>query len=131
MITGIGHLAFRVADMDASIDFYCSKLGFTDAFELKNDKGQPWIRYIKVAQGQFIELFYGGSGSTDEGSYAHLCLLVDDIELTAGQLVQRGVVLDRPVSRGKDGNRQCWVRDPDGNRIEFIQIASDSLQSKS
>lgn len=132
MITGIGHAAYFVADMDQALAFYCGKLGFTEAFELRHpETGAPWIRYIKVAPGQFIELFYDRTGENASGSYSHLCLTVDDIQEAAARLREKGVPLDTPPNRGGDGNWQCWTHDPDGNRIEFMQIMPDSLQSRS
>ena len=42
MITGIGHAAYFVSDMEAALEFYCGKLGFADAFELKHpETGAP------------------------------------------------------------------------------------------
>jgi len=41
-----------------------------------------------------------------------------------------GVVIDRPIKEGKDGNLQAWIVDPDGNRIELMQIMPNSLQAK-
>ncbi|HIT00042.1 MAG TPA: VOC family protein [Candidatus Faecaligallichristensenella faecipullorum] len=131
MITGIGHAAYFASDMEAALEFYCGKLGFADAFELKHpETGAPWIRYIKVAPGQFIELFYGRQEENPGGSYSHLCLKVDDIQAIAAQMREKGAPLDNPPSQGSDGNWQCWTHDPDGNRIEFMQIMPDSLQSQ-
>ena len=62
MITSLAHVAFHVTDMQKSLDFYCGVLGLTKAFELHDDEGQPWIVYLKVCKGQFIELFYNGEG---------------------------------------------------------------------
>lgn len=129
MITGIAHLAFNVSDMEKSIDFYCNKLGFTDAFELRDKDDNPWIRYIKVADGQFIELFYTKGTALEGQSYAHLCLQVDDIHEIAARMEKMNVTLDVKVQQGSDKNYQCWVRDPDGNRIEFMMIGEDSPQS--
>ena len=132
MIKGIGHVAFGVADMEKSLNFYCGALGLTKAFEMTKDDGKPWIVYIKVADGQFIELFYGGVGVTEHRvSYSHTCIEVDDIYEIAERVKAKGIVLDVEVNRGKDTNYQCWVRDPDGNRIEFMQLSSESPQSKS
>ena len=44
--------------------------------------------------------------------------------------MKRGGALDRPIKLGADGNYQCWVVDPDGNRIEFMQITSESPHAK-
>lgn len=130
MIKRIGHIALRTADMDKALHFYCDILGFQRAFELKDDKGNPWIEYIKVCEGQFIELFYGGVNKPhpvqQQIGYNHLCLEVDDIHAIAAHLKANGIILDVEPKRGKDRNYQCWAKDPDGNRIEFMQLEPDS-----
>jgi lactoylglutathione lyase len=45
-------------------------------------------------------------------------------------LAERGVPLFRPLKRGADGNRQAWIEDPDGNRIELMEMAPDGLQAR-
>lgn len=135
MIKGIGHLAFTVKDMEKSLYFYCDILGLKKAFAIQDDMGNPWIEYIKVAPGQFIELFYGGSeGGPEqpkETGYSHLCLEVEDIHGITHRIKEMGLSLDSEPRQGKDGNYQCWVRDPDGNRIEFMQLHPDSPQRRS
>ncbi len=130
MIRRLGHLALRVKDMERSLDFYCDKLGLQRAFNLDSPSGEPWIVYIKVAEGQFIELFYGGTRQPEttqsDIGFNHLCLEVDDLHATAAHLKQQGVELDVEPKKGMDHNWQCWVRDPDGNRIEFMQLAPES-----
>ncbi len=56
MITGIGHAAFRVTSLQRALDFYCNKLGFSEAFRLEQEgQPSPWIVYIQIAPGSFIE----------------------------------------------------------------------------
>ena len=130
MIRRLGHLALRVADMEKALDFYCAKLGLKRAFNLDSPSGEPWIVYLKVAEGQFIELFYGGTEpvllTQSSIGFNHLCLEVADIQETAERMRQQGVRLDVEPKRGMDHNWQCWVRDPDGNRIEFMQLMPES-----
>jgi len=130
MIKGIGHAAFYVSDMDKSLNFYCKILGFSLAFEMKDDEGRPWINYLKIKEGQFIELFYGDPIQVKGQSYSHLCLVVDDINKIALRIKDCGIELDIEPKQGKDSNWQCWVRDPDGNRIEFMQMDEESPQMK-
>ncbi len=127
----ISHLAFDVSDMEKSLDFYCGKLGFEKAFSLNDENGNPWIEYIKVCTGQFIELFYGGKKENPKSAYSHLCLQVEDIYEIQERMEAMGVQIDVPVKQGKDKNMQCWVHDPDGNRIEFMQIMPQSPQYNS
>ena len=61
MIKGIAHSAVTVKDMDESIRFYTQALGFRQAFELRRpETDEPWIVYLGICPGQFLELFYGG-----------------------------------------------------------------------
>lgn len=121
--------------MEASLQFYCEILGFEKAFEIRDDKNNPWIEYIKVAPGQFIELFYGGLHKAEETSrqigFNHLCLEVENIHKLADELKAKGVTLDAEPKQAKDGNYQCWIKDPDGTRIELMQIEPDSPQRNS
>ncbi|MCY0902983.1 MAG: VOC family protein [Firmicutes bacterium] len=130
MIRGLGHVALTVKDMQQSLEFYCDALGFTRAFDIPTPEGKPWIVYIKVADRQFIELFYGGTDPVAVSSHSigfnHLCLEVDDIAATADHLRQKGVKLTVEPKQGLDHNWQCWAQDPDGNRIEFMQLMPES-----
>ncbi|NHN31073.1 VOC family protein [Paenibacillus agricola] len=130
MIKRIGHLALTVQDMEKSLHFYCGILGFQQAFEIHDHDDLPWIVYIKVCEGQFIELFYGGlnkPASVEKAiGFNHLCLEVDDIHQIADHLKAHHIVLDVEPKQGKDTNYQCWVKDPDGNRIEFMQLMPGS-----
>jgi lactoylglutathione lyase len=40
-----------------------------------------------------------------------------------------GVPLIRPKTMGADGNWQAWIEDPDGHRIELMQMGLDSMQA--
>lgn len=135
MITGIGHVAFKVSDLEKSLDFYCNKLGLKEAFRLYNDDGTPWIVYIKINSDNFIELFPNGKGvnlpDSEKTGYQHLCLRVDNIFKTLEELKERGIEITGEPTKGLDGNYQYWLKDPDGNPIELMQIMPDSLQAKS
>ncbi len=127
----IAHLAFKVSDMQNSLEFYVDKLGFGHAFSLHDDQGKPWIEYIKVAGGQFIELFYPeGEYSAKNDSYMHLCLQVDDLHDVVRRLEAAGVNVWGKPAQGKDKNWQAWISDPDGHSIELMQISPESPQHK-
>jgi len=129
VITGIGHTAFVISDLERSLDFYCNKLGFREAFRLDREgTPPPWIVYIQITPGQFIELFPGGSGEnpTRPVGYNHFCLLVDDMAATLKELTSRGLEIPGEPTCGADHNLQYWIKDPDGNPIELMQIVSES-----
>lgn len=130
MILGIGHTAYRVRDLDRSLHFYCDLLGLRRAFDLDRD-GKPWITFVYVGNQQFLELFpepdTEGDFSGNTGSYRHLQLMVDDLERTIAEMEARGLPrAANPPRQGRDGNWQYWVTDPDGNRIELMQMMPGS-----
>jgi lactoylglutathione lyase len=134
MITGIGHVALRVTDLERALDFYCDKLGFREAFRLDREgEPSPWIVYLQIGHGQFLELFPGareiGPQPGAAAGYNHFCLLVDDVHATLRQLAERGLAITEAPRQGVDHNWQYWLTDPDGNRIELMQIMGDSPQA--
>nr|WP_204671803.1 VOC family protein [Gracilibacillus alcaliphilus] len=131
MLKGIAHMAFVTKDMEKALHYYCDILGFKEVFELPDEQGNPWLKYLHVQDGQFIELFYGGERSYHNqraAGFAHYCLEVADIYQVAQLLEQHGILEVAPT-QGKDFNLQCWSADPDGNKIEFMQIDSRSPQA--
>ena len=132
LVLGIAHNAYNTAQMTAMIEFYCEKLNFKHAFTLKDDKDNPWIEYIKLADNSFLELFYASPEQIKDGDkrYNHICIRVSDINEVADYLKSKNITITSGPSVGKDGNSQCWCADPDGNRIEFMCVSPDSLQAK-
>ncbi len=133
MIRGLAHVAFRVTDLEKALDFYCTKLGFREAFRLEREgEYSPWIVYIQIAPEHFIELFPGAQGenmSRGAVGYNHFCLLVDDLAATLHELAERGLEIDGQPQQGLDHNWQYWIKDPDGNAIELMQIVPESPQA--
>lgn len=135
MTQGIAHVAFNVKDMDKTIAFYENTLGFKKAFDIQRpENGEPWIVYVYGGGGQFIELFYGGTKEIsykDENiGFFHICVAVDDIQEAWKKVLETGAPQDDPPKQGADFNWQCWTHDPDGNKIELMQISKDSPQMK-
>lgn len=129
MITGLAHICFTAADLDASIAFYQDKLGFSHAFDFINDEGKRFGVYLHIGERNFIELFEGKLGQSAKGqAYRHCCLEVDDINATAAELRSRGVEVTE-VKMGGDNSWQAWLTDPDGNRIELHQYTEKSQQN--
>jgi lactoylglutathione lyase len=134
-ITGIAHVAVTVKDMEKSLDFYTRVLGFKKAFSIPDPQtGRPWIEYLYMGSGQFIELFYGGakdnSWSGELRGFNHLCLQVDDIHSTVEHIKKEGVEVTDGPKQGADSNWQAWIKDPDGIRVELMQIDEKSPHYK-
>ena len=132
-IVGIGHIAIRVKDIDRTLDFYRDKLGFKEMFRLERD-GKLWLMYLRVTDTQYIELFPEAAGDRapprDANGLNHICLEVDSIDGVLADLGKAGIPIAREKQMGADGNLQAWIEDPDGNRIELMQMGADNMQSK-
>lgn len=133
-ITGFGHIAIKVKDLDKSLDFYVNKLGFEYFLDLKRDDGTVWIVYLRITDTQFLELFPGAEGDRAPGKDAngvnHLCLTIEDMPATVARLKANGVTMLSEMKQGIDGNPNAWVEDPDGNRYELMEMMPGSIQAK-
>jgi lactoylglutathione lyase len=134
MITGLAHVAIKVTDLAAALGFYCDGIGLQHVFDLRNEAGEIWLSYLAAGQGTFVELFPKGrkdSGEReDRAGLHHLCLRVDDMRRTLEELRERGLPVAGEATRGEDGNLQYWLHDPDGNPVELMEIAPNSLQAE-
>ena len=133
-ITGIGHIALKVYDFDTSLAFYRDRLGFAEMLRINRDDGALWLVYLRVTDEQFIEIFPGAENERSPGwngnAITHVCLTVDDLDAVVERVERAGIKLLIEKKTAADGNRQAWIEDPDGNRIEFMQLSPDSLQLK-
>lgn len=131
MVTDLGHVAFATHDLDASLAFY-ARLGIREAFRLNHPDGRLMLVYLHVAGDRFIEVFPGGPAPDPlrKGSFMHLCLIVDDARAMVEQLRAAGVAIEREPVVGLDDNWQAWIRDPDGNAIELMQLVEHSPQRR-
>lgn len=133
-INGVGHVAIKVTDLHRSLDYYVNKLGFAEMLRLNKEDGSVWLVYLRITDTQYLEVFPGAENDRAPGWNAnginHMCLTVDDIDEVLAQVEAAGLTLLLPLKTAIDGNRQAWLEDPDGNRIELMEMAKDSLQLK-
>jgi lactoylglutathione lyase len=132
--SGIGHIAIRVRDIERSLEFYTKRLGFPEMLRLACSDGSLFLIYLRITDTQYLELFPNGVGECAPGREAtglnHLCLTVDNIDVCLAELAAAGVPLSRELKTGPDGNRQAWIEDPDGHRIEIMEMAQASMQEQ-
>ena len=121
------HTMYRITDPEASRAFY-EALGFElrRDMDIVRDGEREATNYFFGIPGQDeeLELTLNHDGRTyDLGSgYGHVALAVDDLDATLERLSAQGIEPERPpytVRAG--GSRLCFVRDPDGYRIELIE----------
>lgn len=133
IFTTMGHVAFRVNDLEKSVAFY-SAIGFPEMLRLLDENGDPWIVYHKINDNLYLELFPGGTGKPvpedSETGLMHFCLTVENADQAEADLAEVGIALMRPrkTTRSIDGNWGMWISDPDGHRIEIQEMAPDCIQ---
>ncbi len=119
----------RVKDLDKSLDFYINKLGFPEMMRLHHDDGSVFLVYLRITDTQYLEVFPGAEGDRAPGWNAngmnHLCLESNDVKKLSEDIQAAGIPLLLPLKLAVDGNWQAWIEDPDGNRIELMQMDAD------
>ncbi|WP_425406069.1 lactoylglutathione lyase [Hwanghaeella sp.] len=122
------HTMVRVKDLDASLDFYCNKLGLVEVERMDHEKGRFTLVFlaapddVDVAKSErtaMVELTYNWDPEDYDGgrNFGHLAYRVDDIYASCQHLMDNGVTINRPP---RDG-RMAFVRSPDGISVELLQ----------
>ena len=122
------HTMVRVTDLDASIDWYCGKLGLVEMRRTESEKGRYTLVFLaapgdaeaaKTTSAPLVELTFNWDAETYTGgrNFGHLAYRVDDIYATCQSLLDKGVTINRPP---RDGN-MAFIRSPDGISIELLQ----------
>ncbi|MCI5043430.1 MAG: VOC family protein [Aquisalinus sp.] len=122
------HTMVRVSDLEASLDFYCNKLGLEEVSRYENDKGRFTLVFLsapgdreqaKEHKAPMVELTWNWDPENYEGgrNFGHLAYRVDDIYALCQHLMDQGVTINRPP---RDGH-MAFVRSPDGISVELLQ----------
>jgi lactoylglutathione lyase len=118
------HTCYRILDIDRSVGFY-EKLGFEELRRAPIRDEAINVFMGLPGDGARLELTW--NRDQDEPyeigtGYGHIALTVDDLDATLGQLAGVGIEPERPPYTVREGgSRLCFVRDPDGYRIELIE----------
>jgi lactoylglutathione lyase len=120
------HTMVRVKDLEASLDFYCNKLGLIEISRKDSPQGKFTLVFLSAASdvcenqnSPLIELTYNWDSEDYKGgrNFGHLAFQVDDIYELCQRLMSSGVILNRPP---RDG-RMAFIRSPDSISIELLQ----------
>jgi lactoylglutathione lyase len=117
------HTCYRITDAERSVAFY-EALGFEKRRELPIRDEAINIFMGLPGDDERLELTYNfGVDSYELGTgYGHIALTVDDIGQTLERLAEQGIEPERPPYTVREGGSLlCFVRDPDGYRVELIE----------
>lgn len=121
----LNHVAIDVDDLEETVAFY------TDLFDMERvptpDFGRPyaWLEF----GGQQLHLIERGDHRPEN---QHFALIVDDFETVWDRAVERGAIGDDAgyVRALPNGVVQCYIRDPSGNRVEFMWPDVETLPER-
>lgn len=122
------HTMVRVSDLDASLDFYCNKLGLLEQSRRDSETGRFTLVFLSAPEDRarasadsapLLELTYNWDPETYTGgrNFGHLAFETDDIYALCQRLSDAGVTINRPP---RDG-RMAFIRSPDDISIELLQ----------
>ena len=122
------HTMVRVRDLEASLDFYCDKLGLAQVSRMDNEAGRFTLVFLaapadlelaRERRAPLVELTWNWDDEAYAGgrNFGHLAYAVDDIYAACRRLMDGGVTINRPP---RDG-RMAFVRSPDNISIELLQ----------
>ncbi len=122
------HTMVRVTNIEASLDFYCNKLGLKEVRRVTNEAGRFTLVFLAAnedeatgtaARARLVELTYNWDPEAYTGgrNFGHLAYDVDDIYALCEKLMKAGVTINRPP---RDG-RMAFIRSPDNVSIELLQ----------
>jgi lactoylglutathione lyase len=122
------HTMLRVTDLDASLDFFCHKLGLVQISRSDYEKGRFTLVFLAAPEdvelarerkAPMVELTWNWDPEEYTGgrNFGHLAYRVDDLYGLCQRLMDAGVTINRPP---RDGH-MAFVRSPDGISVELLQ----------
>ncbi len=118
------HTMVRVSNLEASLDFYCNKLGLVETRRQENAAGRYTLVFVATPgdESNAIELTYNWDAEVYTGgrNFGHVAYGTQDIYALCAKLQAGGVLISRPP---RDG-RMAFVVSPDGISIELLQIGA-------
>ena len=117
-ITGIAKVSVYASNLDKSKQFYGNFLGFQQIGA--NPETAPLE--FRVNSKQSIEVTPLPNGETDD--LAYVAFATSDIESLQRYLLSQKVPVEGQIQTQPDGAQFLWVKDPEGHRIQFVQLPS-------
>ena len=123
----VNHVAIAYDNFDEAFTFYTQKMGFREAFTVKDPQGKPTLAYVQANRNTFIELQV--TNANRRQGLNHYGLHVENLKATVASLKERGVTVD-DVRVRPDDSSVANATDPAGIRIEMFEFGPGSPQGK-
>jgi lactoylglutathione lyase len=128
---GLLHTCYRITDIERSVAFYRA-LGFEEVRHapIRDEAINVFLNLPEDGDEPRLELTYNhGVEHYELGTaYGHIAISSSDLDATLERLAAQGIEPERPPYTIREGgNRLCFVRDPDGYRIEIVERVPEGV----
>jgi len=113
---GIRHIALRVKDLDRARRFYVDVLGYAVEWE-------PDPENLYLTSGTDNLALHRAESVNAGGALDHFGIVLkkaEDVDAWADHLKSKGLALEKEPKTHRDGARSFYVKDPEGNVLQFI-----------
>lgn len=127
-IIGVAHAAFFTKDLENTRAFFKEFLGYDEPIVMPNKEGGIAFAVIKINDRQLIELFPEREANSNR--MYHFAIETDDAEAMRVYLESKGLKVPQTTPKGRTGNSNYFVTDPNGNICEIVQYEPDGMNIK-
>jgi lactoylglutathione lyase len=125
------HTCYRITDIDRSVAFY-EALGFEEIrrMPIREEAVNVFLNLPGDGDEPRLELThnYGVDHYEHGTAYGHIAVSAADLDATLERLATQGIEPERPPYQLREGgSRICFVRDPDGYRIEIVERVPEGV----
>jgi lactoylglutathione lyase len=124
----LNHVGIAVKDYDESLNFYSKVMGFRVAFRFPSPDGKPTTTYFQINRDTFLEM--APPNANVPAGITHMGIETEDIKATILRLRQSGGKPEDAHVSGPTKALLSNIMDPNGIRLELIELTPDSLHKK-
>ncbi|HET7218479.1 MAG TPA: VOC family protein, partial [Vicinamibacterales bacterium] len=128
-ITGVASFAAKVSTLEDARAFYSGVLGLQEAFTIKNPVGGSDLTTFKINDQQYVYIA-PDLKDPNESRLLFVGFETKDAKALRTYLASKGVEVPQSVSADAAGNLSLFVKDPEGNVVQFIQYQSKGLHAR-
>jgi len=126
-LVGMNHVGIIVPNLEQAVEYYTKTLGFPEAFRNKDANGNTTLVYVQISRSTFVEL--QPAGPQRPPGITHYGVVVDNMKQATEMFQQRGAKVDEIRVSGTKAILSN-VHDPNGNRMELLELPPDSLHAQ-
>lgn len=119
------HTCYRVTDLERSVTFY-EQLGMKEfgRLPIRDEAINVFMGFDDDGPRLELTFNFDQEGDYEIGTgYGHIAITIEDMEEALSRLAGVGIEPEKPpYSVRQGGSLLCFVRDPDGYRIELIEM---------